>query len=344
MPIALWPVRAFEPRWEHVVLHILINRLMWAIPTILVIVMVNFVVLQMAPGDPIHAIIGEYPVSDEYVAAMREKFGLDQPIHTRAVLYLMQVVQLDLGYSFVNQQPVTTLVLQRALGSVALFVPAIILASFLGIVIARLAVANRGHWLDPVLNGVSLFGFSVPSFWMGQVLIVVFAVQLGALPAQGMFSVRGVHGFFPSVIDFIRHWVLPGLCVATFYLAIVTRVARSSIEEAQQQDFVTTALAKGVSARRTFWRHVLPNGLMPLITVIGYNFGTALTSTVMVETVFAWPGLGSLLMQSISTRDYPVVQAIFLLSATSVVIVNLITDLLYGFLDPRVRHAYRSGH
>jgi peptide/nickel transport system permease protein len=150
-----------------------------------------------------------------------------------------------------------------------------------------------------------------------------------------------VHGPFGSAWDFILHWLMPGLTVAAFHVAVVARVAQASLREAATQDFVVTARAKGLSERAIFWRHVLPNALTPVITVIGYNFGTALTGTIMVESVFAWPGLGSLLLNSITNRDYPVVQGIFLLTGTIVVLINVLTDLIYGLVDPRIRRTYR---
>lgn len=321
-----------------------IHRLLWVIPVVLAIVVVNFVLVHFAPGDPVTTLVGDYPASPEYVAQIRHQFGLDQPLLTQLGLYVWNVLHGNLGYSFANQQSVMTLVSQRALGSLMLLGPALVLATVLGVVLARLSIGGRNRVADEMLNGVTLFGYSVPTFWLGQILIIAFAVSLGWLPAQGMVSARGVHGPWATFVDFVRHWLMPGFCVAIVHLAVVTRIARASLREAATQDFVTTARAKGLSARRTFWRHVLPNGLMPVITIIGYNFGNALTGTVMVETVFAWPGLGSLLINSIASRDYPVIQGVFLFAAFAVVLVNLLTDFVYGLLDPRVRITHVSSN
>jgi peptide/nickel transport system permease protein len=309
-------------------------RLLWAVPVVLVILVFNFVLTRMAPGDPITAIVGEYPVPPEYVARLRQAMGLDTPLWHQLVLYIGHVLQGDLGYSFLNRQPVLDLILQKALNTLALMVPGLVLASILGVVLGRLSLLFRGGFLDNALTGISLFGYSVPAFWLGQILVIVFAVELQWLPAQGMADMDpGASPF----LDFLAHWALPGFTVTIFYAAIVARVARASLKEAVTGDYTLTALAKGVSQRRLFWRHVLPNGLVPIVSVIGYNFGLALTGAILVETVFAWPGLGHLFLTAIVARDYPTLQGIFILAGATVVLANIATDALYGVIDPRVR-------
>ncbi len=177
----------------------------------------------------------------------------------------------------------------------------------------------------------------MPVFWLAQMLVIVFAINLGWLPAQGMKNMREEYTGIDAVLNTLRHLVLPAFSVMIFYIAIVARVARASVSEALHHDYVLTAKAKGLSSRTILWRHVLPNAMIPVVTVIGYNFGHALTGAILVETVFAWPGIGNLFITSIANRDYPVLQGIFLLAAVSVVVINILTDLLYAFLDPRVR-------
>src|SRR3954452_5624079 len=300
---------------------------------VLGIVVVNFLITHILPGDPIDVLVGDFPAPAEYVAQVRHEFGLDQPLATQLWLYLVNLAQGNLGFSFLNRQPVLSLILQRAGATLLLMVPALVLASVIGIAIAVKAARHAGRALDSVLTGVSLVGYSIPVFWLAQVLIVVFAVNLGWLPAQGMLSLRSSGTGFGVVVDFLKHWVLPGFCITLYYLAVVARVARSSMLEMLDQDFVLTARAKGVSERAVLWRHVLPNSLIPVITVIGYNFAYSLTGAILTETVFAWPGLGSLFIGSIGNRDYPVLAGIFLLAATAVVISNLITDMLYAAAD-----------
>lgn len=312
----------------------LVNRLLWAVPVILVILVFNFVLTRMAPGDPLTAIIGEYPAPADYVAQLRLSMGLDKPLWQQLLVYLGHVLQGDLGYSFLNRQPVLDLILQKALNTLALMIPGLVLASILGVVIGRLSLLLRGGFLDSTLTGISLFGYSVPAFWLGQILVIIFAVELQWLPAQGMAPTEKSAAPF---LDYLKHWALPGFTVTIFYAAIVARVARASLKEAVTGDYILTAMAKGASQRRLFWRHVLPNGLVPIVSVIGYNFGLALTGAILVESVFAWPGLGSLFMSAIVARDYPTLQGIFILAGTTVVLANLVTDALYGVIDPRVR-------
>jgi ABC-type dipeptide/oligopeptide/nickel transport system permease component len=303
------------------------------------IVVVGFVITHILPGDPVDVLVGDFPAPPEYVAQVRHEFGLDAPLATQLWLYVANLAKGNLGFSFVNRQPVLALVLQRAGATLLLMVPALVLASILGVIIAVHAARRAGGAMDSFLTGVSLVGYSIPVFWLAQILIVVFAVTLGWLPAQGMFSIRTPSTGLGVVGDYAKHWVLPGFCVTIYYLAVVARVARSSMLEMLHQDFVLTARAKGLSERAVLWKHVLRNSLIPVITVIGYNFGYSLTGAILTETVFAWPGLGSLFVTSIANRDYPVLAGIFLLAAVAVVLANLVTDLLYAAADPRVRIA-----
>ena len=316
-------------------LKLLASRVALAVPVILVIVVFNFVLTRMAPGDPITAIVGEYPVPPEYLSRLRTELGLDQPIWQQLLIYLGNVLQGNLGFSFANRQPVLPLILDKAGNTLALMIPGLILASALGILIGRLSLLLQGKFLDSTLTGISLFGYSVPVFWFGQILMIAFAVKLQWLPAQGMFSLQSTHA---PALDFLAHWAMPGFVVTIFYAAIVARVAKASLKEAVTGDYILTAFAKGSSARRVFWRHVLPNGLIPIVSVIGYNFGLALTGAILVESVFAWPGLGNLFLASITSRDYPTLQGIFILAGTAVVVANIATDALYGVIDPRVRY------
>lgn len=303
------------------------------------IVVVGFLITHILPGDPVDVLVGDFPAPPEYVAQVRHEFGLDAPLATQLWRYVANLAQGNLGFSFVNRQPILSLILQRAGATLLLMVPALVFASILGVMIAVRAARRAGGAMDSFLTGVSLVGYSIPVFWLAQILIVVFAVKLGWLPAQGMFSIRTPSSGLGVVGDYAKHWVLPGFCVTVYYLAVVARVARSSMLEMLHQDFVLTARAKGLSERAVLWKHVLRNSLIPVITVIGYNFGYSLTGAILTETVFAWPGLGSLFVTSIANRDYPVLAGIFLLAAVAVVLANLVTDLLYAAADPRVRIA-----
>ncbi|CAH1649802.1 ABC transmembrane type-1 domain-containing protein [Hyphomicrobiales bacterium] len=311
----------------------LLRRLLWAIPVILAIIVFNFILTRLAPGDPLTAIIGEYPVPPDYAARIRAELGLDQPILLQLLQYLARLLRGDFGYSFANREAVLPIILNRSANTLTLMIPGLIFASALGILFARLSLKLRRRSADGLLTALSLFGFSVPVFWFGQILILLFAVELAWFPAQGMFSMRTR---LSPPMDFLSHWALPGFVITIYYAAIVARVAQASMKEAVTGDFVMTAMSKGASERRVFWRHVFPNALIPIASVIGNNFGLALTGAILVETVFAWPGVGSLFMQAIVSRDYPTMQGIFILAGTAVVLSNILTDLLYSIIDPRV--------
>jgi ABC-type dipeptide/oligopeptide/nickel transport system permease component len=327
---------------QHPLGRFVMARLLWALPLILVVLIVNFVLTHILPGDPIVAIVGEYPAPPDYVASIRQTLGLDHSLALQLWLYLVSLAHGDLGYSFANRQPVVMLVLNRAGNTLLLMLPALVVSSLLGILLGMLAASRRGGLADALVSAVSLLGYSLPVFWVGQVLVIAFAVNLHWLPALGMLSLRGVAPGLPTVWDFIVHWLLPGTASSLFYAAVVARVARASIREMMNQDFTVTALAKGLSEREVLWKHVLPNSMMPIVSVIGYNFGAAVTGTMMVEAVFAWPGIGSLFMGSISQRDYPVLQGIFLLASITVILANIATDMLYFAIDPRIRQG-RAG-
>jgi peptide/nickel transport system permease protein len=308
---------------------------------VLGLVLLSFVITHLLPGDPVDALVGNFPAPAAYVAQVRHDFGLDQPLAEQLWRYVANLARGNLGFSFLNRQEVLPLVLHRAGITLLLMLPALVLAAVLGVAMAVWSTAHAGKPLDRAVTAVSLVGYSIPVFWLAQLLIMVFAVWLRWLPAQGMYSTGASGHGLDAALDLLRHLVLPALCITVFYLAVVARVARASMLEMLHQDFILTARAKGVRQRGVLWRHVLRNGLIPVITVIGYNFGHSLTGAILTETVFAWPGLGGLFITSIGNRDYPVLAAIFLLAATVVVLANLVTDLLYVAADPRVRLAAR---
>lgn len=313
------------------------RRSLEALPLLLAVIVVNFAIIQLAPGDPIQALIGDFPAPPEYVAELRARLGLDRPLWDQLVSYVASVLRGDLGYSFASRRPVLSLILERAGNTMILTITAIVLASVCGILLGVSAARAPRTWRDNLVTSLSLLGFSVPVFWLGQLLILVFAVQLGLLPAQGMISVREAYVGWDHVKDVAAHLVLPALALSLRYLVSTARLTRASMLEAMSSDYILTARAKGASADRVLYRHALPNALLPVVTAIGYNFGFVLAGSALVETVFAWPGIGRLLFDAMLARDTPVILGIFLASATMAVLANLVTDLLYGWLDPRIR-------
>jgi peptide/nickel transport system permease protein len=312
-----------------------------ALVLLTIVTILNFLLTHVLPGDPVTALVGQFPAPPAYVDLIRHDYGLDQPLLTQLWLYLVSLTHFNLGYSFGSQRPVLPLILQHAEATLALMVPALIVASLAGVALGGAAARRVGSLYDTVLSGVSIGGYSTPVFWLAQVLILVFSIKLGVLPAQGMSTVEATDtGGFAAFTDYLQHLVLPGAALAFFNIAIVARVARASMFEALHQDYTTLALAKGLNPTFVFWRHVMPNALIPIVTVIGYNFGSALTGAILTETVFGWPGIGSLFVASIAKRDYPVLEGIFLLTSFAVLAVNLITDLTYAVIDPRVARSY----
>ena len=315
----------------------ILRRFVWGIVTICVIISVNFMIVKLVPGDPVTALIGEYPAPPAYVAQVRRDYGLDEPIAAQFERYSLAMLKGDFGYSFVNKRAVLPLILERAQYTLLLIVPAIVISFTLGVSLAMLSASRSGGLISSLISGLVMFGYSMPAFWLGQVLVLVFAVGLGWLPAAGLRSLRVEQTGWAGLWDLCAHMLMPLLCVISFKLATILRVARSSIVGVMNDDFVTTARAKGARRHRVLWRHVLPNALVPVIIVLGYNLGHALTSSILVETVFAWPGLGTLFVRSIASRDYPVLQGILVLSTLLVVIGNLLADILAGLADPRIR-------
>ncbi|MSQ72861.1 MAG: ABC transporter permease [Betaproteobacteria bacterium] len=291
----------------------------------------------MAPGDPIQALIGDFPAPPEYVARVREQFGLDLPWWQQLLSYVQNVVQGDLGYSFANRRPVQELLWERLGNTLILTVSALVFATCAGIALGIAAARRPRTWIDKLVTFTSLLGFSIPVFWLGQVLILFFAVKLDWLPAQGMISSRENYEGLAYAADVASHLLLPALALSLRYLVSTARLTRTSMLEALGSDYIVTARAKGVRAMRLLYVHALPNALLPVVTSVGYNFGYVLAGSALIETVFSWPGLGRLLYDAMLARDTPVILGIFLVGAGTAVIANLITDLAYGWLDPRIR-------
>lgn len=308
-----------------------------ALPLLLAVVVLNFLIIHMAPGDPVQALIGDFPAAPEYVAKVREQFGLDKPLWQQLASYVVNVFQGDLGFSFANRRPVQELLIERLGNTLILTVAALVFATVVGVALGISAARRPRSWIDNLVTFTSLLGFSIPVFWLGQVLILFFAVKLEWLPAQGMVSSRESFEGLAYVADVARHLILPALALSLRYLVSTARLTRASMLEALGSDYIVTARAKGVRATRMLYVHALPNALLPVVTSVGYNFGYVLAGSALIETVFSWPGLGRLLYDAMLARDTPVILGIFLVGAAAAVIANLATDLIYGWLDPRIR-------
>ena len=314
-----------------------LRRLLHSIPLLLAVVVAVFLLMEAAPGDPIQAMVGEFPASPAFIEQITKKYRLDRPVHERLVAYVGNVLRGDLGHSLSNRRPVATLLWERLPNSVLLALSGLGFAAVVGVLLGVIAATIRHRTIDTAITVLALTGFALPVFWLGQVLIIIFAMNLGWLPSQGMRSMRVPAAGLELWLSVAWHLILPMLAVAAREIGLNARITRTSMRETMNRDYITTLRAMGLSESRIVWRHGLKNAMLPVVTVVGYNFGFALAGTILIETVFAWPGVGRLLYDAVTTRDNIVVVGVFLLTAVLVVLVNLLTDIIYGFLDPRIR-------
>jgi len=311
----------------------ILQRLFGLVGVLFGVSIVLFLALHLAPGDPAQLLLGPLVRPDD-LARLREELGLDRPLPIQYVTWLGHVLQGDLGRSIASHRPVLIEIVERFQATALLAGASLLISAVVGITVGVLAAINRGGWIDRASMVLALISMSTPSFWLGMVFIIVFSLVLGVLPGSGMISPRGDGG----VLDVLAHLILPALTLAAVPTAVISRLTRSSMLEVIGLDYVRTARGKGLSEQRLVIRHVVPNALIGVATLVGIEAGYLLAGAVLVETVFAWPGLGSLLVTSILKRDFPLVQGGVMLIALSYVLINLATDLAYAYLDPRIRY------
>ena len=273
----------------------------------------------------------------EYMAQLRQRFGLDQPVLVQLALYMKNMVALDLGFSFRYNMPVLTLIVNRLGPTLLLMGVTLILSVGAGVTLGILAASRAGSWRDTVISILALVSYATPLFWIGLMLVVVFSLKLDWLPTSGMETVAAFYQGSDRVLDIARHLILPAVTLSLFYMALYTRLMRAAMLEQAGMDYVTTARAKGLSEGRITLAHIVRNAVLPVVTVAGVQLGGLLGGSIVVESVFAWPGLGLLAFQALFARDFNLLLGIFFLSASLVVVVNLGVDLLYTFLDPRIQ-------
>jgi peptide/nickel transport system permease protein len=313
------------------------HRLLKSVFILLAIVLINFGLIRAAPGDPALVMAGEAGAADQqYVEQLREKFGLDRPIHEQLFTYVTKVAQGDLGYSYRQQRPVWDLIAERLPATLVLTGIAFVFALGMGILLGTLAAMNAGKWSDTAITTIALLSYATPIYWVGLMLILLFSVQLGWLPAFGYESVGAGLTGTEHVLDVAAHLIMPVLTLGLFYMAVYARLTRSSILEVRDMDFVKTARAKGLGEGRIVVLHVLRNAILPVITFAGIQAGHLIGGSILVETVFAWPGIGRLAFDALLQRDYQVLLGIFVVTSVMVLVFNIITDLLYSLIDPRI--------
>ncbi|MFF7709635.1 ABC transporter permease subunit [Pseudomonas sp. NPDC007930] len=317
-------------------------KLAKALGVVLAVVVVNFFLIRLAPGDPASIMAGEAGASDPtYVARLREQFGLDQPLLLQLYTYIKGVVQFDWGFSYRMKVPVLELILDRLPATLLLmgaaFVFSVLAGVLLGVLAAKTRYTGRRRWLDSLIVAGALVLYATPLFWLSLLAIILFSVYLDWLPAFGMQTVGlDLHGW-AYLRDVGLHLVLPALTLGTFYMAMYVRLTRGSMLDVMGMDFVKTARAKGVPASRVIRRHVLRNALLPVVTFSGIQLGQMAGGAVLTETVFGWPGIGRLMFDALMQRDYQLLLGVFLVTSAMVVVFNLLTDLAYRLVDPRIQ-------
>ena len=331
-----------------------LKRLALTIPTFIALMFITFVMLRLVPGDPIEVRRGERGISPERLAQLRHDMGLDQPLWKQFLDYANALLHGDFGTSIVSKSPVLHEFLTLFPATLELTITAMIFAIVLGIPAGVIAASRRGGVYDQTLMGLALTGYSMPIFWWGLILVLIMSNTLHLTPVSGRvdlikFYYQPVTGFMlidsilsgqkGAFMDAVRHLILPMIVLGTVPLAVIARMTRSSMLEVLEEDYVRTARAKGLSWTRIVGVHALRNALIPVVTVIGLQVGGLLAGAVLTETIFSWPGVGKWLIESINRRDYPALQGGIMLIATIVILVNLFIDMLYGLINPRIRHA-----
>lgn len=313
---------------------VLARRLLWMIPILLGISVIVFSMMHLAPGDPAEAILGPRG-TEELLRQARRELGLDQPLYVQYRTWVVNAARGDLGKSYRLNRPVAPEVLDRFKNSALLAGVAFVIAVALGTLAGCLSAVRRGGLLDNALMAITVTGISMPPFYLGMLLIILFSVKLNLLPTGGMYDVRQD----PSTARLLVHLILPTLTLAAVPIAVIARIMRSSMLEVVGQDYIRTARAKGLRDRGVIARHALRNALIPVVAVVGLQVGYLLSAAALVEVVFSWPGLGSLLVQSVVQRDLPLAQGAVLVIAVVYVVVNILTDLIQAWLDPRIHFA-----
>lgn len=315
------------------------RRLLQAVPLLIVISLLTFLIVEIAPGDAAQMYINPEGGTDpEYIAQVRRSLGLDEPVHVRYINWLGKTLSGDFGFSFRTRRPVSLEVGDRLPNTLLLGSASLLLSFAIAIPIGVISALKRYTFTDYFLSTLALAGISIPIFWIALLLVQVFAIQLGWLPASGMRNVRESYTGFPAAVDVLQHMILPTITLSLAQIAGWSRYQRSALLEVLGQDFIRTARGKGLLERRVLLVHALRNSLIPMVTLIGISVPTVVTGAFITETIFSWPGIGRMGVDAVTGRDYPVIMAVTIMSALLIVFGNLIADLAYAWVDPRIRY------
>lgn len=305
----------------------------------MVAIFLNFMLIQLAPGDPISILSGQDSPSPEMVEALREKYGLNDPPLVQFFTYVKTLIGGDLGESILSGRPVLEMIAERIGPTLLLTLTTAILALILGTVLGIYCARRPGSKLDNILSGLSYLFDSMPSFWLGMMFILIFSSWLGIFPTSGMIDLRGDYTGFAYYLDILHHMILPATTLTLLSTPYFFRIARSSVIQVMSEDFVTTLRATGMKESRIFNKYVFKNAILPTITVFGITLAYMITGVAIIEIVFSWPGMGSFMLNAISRRDYPLLMGIYLILSISVAVTMIVIDVLYAFIDPRIRYS-----
>jgi peptide/nickel transport system permease protein len=298
----------------------------------------NYILFRILPGDPLAMMMRNPKATPEMIEATKQLFGLDKPWYVQFYLYFKNLFAGDLGMSFFFKQPVASVIGSRIMPTIIMVGLAEILAIIFGIIIGVIAAWKRGTKLDIGTLGFSLITYSMPTFWLGMVMVVIFSVNLHMFPTSGILTPGMTYSATSAMVaDYIRHLILPMVSLSIVLIGEYALTMRNTLIDVLSEDYITTAKAKGFGNRYILRKHAMPNAMLPMVTIIAINLGLVVGGTVQVETIFSWPGLGSLMYEALRSRDYPLLQGVFLLVTVSVVVANLIADITYSYIDPRVK-------
>jgi len=317
----------------------LIRRVIVIIPTFFFISVLIFSLIHLAPGDPVQAMVGRHPPDREAMQMLREQLGLDQPVPVQYLLWASRLVRGDLGYSYVSGRPVWEMISEKIWNTLELMLFAEIVSVLIAVILGVIAAVKHHSLIDATCSLTALVGYSAPNFWLALIGILVFSMMLRWLPAFGTAS-QGVTFGSPllAIIDHLKHLVLPVSILIITWTAYLYRLVRASMLEVLQQDYITTARAKGVKERVVIYKHALRNALLPVVTYLGFSMGFLLSGAAVLEFIFSWPGLGDFMVQVASARDYPVIMGLSMIIALMVLFANLAADVTYALIDPRIRY------
>lgn len=318
--------------------RLFLRRLLQAVPLLLGVIVLNFVLINSVPGDFLDVMTADSQITDvEMIERMRATYGMDQPKHIQLLKYIVSVSKFDLGFSYRHNMPVIDVILAHLFPTLLLMLTSIGIAILVGVSSGIVASVKVNKWSDTAISVMAIFFFAAPSFWLGIMMIILFSVKLGWFPVGGMETVGANFTVLQQLLDIAHHLVLPSLTLGLFYAATYARVMRASMLEVFNMDFVRTAYSKGLSRNAVIVMHVFRNALLPIVTLLGLQLGTVLGGSIVIEAVFSWPGIGSLLFDSVMSRNYPVILGVLVLTSLIVIVSNALVDVTYSWLDPRIQ-------